>query len=172
MCPSIPPVPSGCQINLSLGSCMVSWERSRLFGLLLQARHPLATSLLQAEPASERFPNFFPFLPPSREGAGWEQSQPARPGQVLCTLPRPLCQRKHKHPTQRKHFSSATQVPIFAQGRPVLGSIPHRIPGLSQSPAQLSGLGFGQSHPSHPTLDPLKPVNVTTSEIWRGFKLV
>ena len=88
----------------------------------------------------------------SREGAGWacwEQSQPPRPGQVLCTLPRPPCQRKRKHPTQRKHFSSATQVPIFARGRAVLGSFPHRTAGLSESPAKLSGLGFGQSRPSH-----------------------
>lgn len=68
-------------------------------------------------------------------------------------------------------FHQQHRFPFFAQGWPVLGSFPHRTAGLSKSPAELSGLGFGQSRPSPPTVDPPKPVNVTTSKVWRGFNL-
>lgn len=102
---------------------------------------------------------------------GCTESRASHPGQVLCTLLQPPCQRKHKHPTQRKHFSSATQVPIFAQGWSVPGSFPHHTARLSQGPAELSGLGSGQSRPSCPTVDPQKPGSVTTSGTWRGLRL-
>lgn len=173
---------SGEQINLSLSSCVGSWERFPAFWAAVAGLwHSLATSLLQAEPALERFLGFFfqTFSPSSRfqgkglDGCAREQRQLARPGQVLRTLPPPpLCQRKHKHPTQRKHFSSATQVPIFLRRAGLFwAAFPNRIPGLSESPAELSGLGFGQSCPSRPMSDPLKPVNVTMFENGRGFKL-
>lgn len=61
--------------NLSLCSCMGFWARSQLFRLLpqvcAQERHSIITSLLQAELWLEHFPNFFPLLTLSREGAGW-----------------------------------------------------------------------------------------------------
>lgn len=131
------------------------------------ANHRPASSRMDTQAFAKPFP-----FPPTFKGRGWlgvQGAEPARPGQVLCVLLWPLCQRKHKHPTQRKHFSSAAQVPIFAQSRSVLGSFPHRTAGLSEHPAEPSGLGCSQSHPPHPALDPPKPVNVTTSRTWRGL---
>lgn len=88
---------------------------------------------------------------PGKGQDGCTESRASRPGQVLCTLPRPLCQRKHKHPTQRKHFSSAAQVPIFAQGWSVPGSFPHHTAGLWPEPPFLPHRN--QALPPRPALE-------------------
>lgn len=122
--------------KLSLCLCLGFWARSQLSQLLpqgcAQERHSIVTNLLQAELWLEHFPQIC--LCSHFQGKGQDgcsESRASRPGQVLCTLPPPPCQRKHKHPPQRKHFSSAAQVPIFAQGRSVPGSFPQHttVPG-------------------------------------------
>lgn len=150
--------------------------RSRLSWLLpqvcAQERHSFSHKPASSRTVAGAFPKLSLCSHFQRKGRdGCTESRASRPGQVLCTLPRPPCQRKHKHPTQRKHFSSATQVPIFAQGWSVPGSFPHHSARLSQGPAELSGLGSGQSRPSCPTLDPQNPGTVTTSGTWRGLRL-
>lgn len=106
----------------------------------------------QAERDQERDGDTGALTPPlptlnSLRGCGVQQAEPRCPGQVLCTLLPLPSQGKHKHPTQRKHFSSATQFPFLHRAGLFSAAFPTT---LSQSPAEISGLGLGHSQPSQP----------------------
>lgn len=85
MCPSIPRVLRRWQINLSLGSCMGSWERSWVFWVTVTGLCP-GEALASYKPASSgagtgAFPKHFP-IPPAFKGRGWMGAlgaEPARP---------------------------------------------------------------------------------------------
>ena len=164
MCPSIPRVLQGWQINLSLGFCTGSWERSRLFRLLsqvsAQARHKPASSRTGAGV----FPKPFPF-PPTFKGRGWmgalgaEPARPSRAGAVHAPATALPKETQTSYPKKALFISNTGS--HFCTGPACSGQLspPHRRAEREPGRAFRAGL-----RPKPPF-----PPRVRSTKTWRGL---